>query len=312
MSTSFSIIIPTHNRLGALRETMAALEDQVEAPPFEVIVVDDGSSDGTAAWLAGASFRLPVQVARREQSGPAAARNEGVRKATGERVAFIGDDTAPQPTWLAAHARVVSDLDDGGASTAVLGYTRWHKRMRVTRFLDYLNEDGQQFGYRLIHGQREVPFNFFYTSNLSLARAQMTAEPFDERFPSAAWEDTECSYRLHQRGLRLVYEPSAVVEHDHPMTLERFCRRQESAGRSAVIFYELHPELGPFLGLGPAGPPGLPARARYRAAYRLACLIDGWPVRAAQLWDFILRYHYIIGLREGWQSRPARGHEGVA
>ena len=100
---------------------------------------------------------------------------------------------------------------------------------RLNPFLRYINEYGLQFGYRLIEEPEDVPFNFFYTSNLSLDRQRLLEDPFDEGFPYAAWEDIEVSYRLSQKGQRLVYEKDAVTRHDHPTSLERFMARQEKA-----------------------------------------------------------------------------------
>ncbi len=256
-------------------------------------------------------FAVPAAVLRQERSGPAAARNAGVAAARGERIAFLGDDTVPAPSWLAEHARAHRERGDSPL-LAVLGRTRWHRRIRVTPFLDYLNEGGQQFGYGLIRGGEEIPFNFFYTSNVSLARELLVAEPFDVHFPFAVWEDIECSYRLHRRGLRLVYEPAAVVEHDHPTDLERFSQRQQRAGAAAVVFYRLHPELGPYLGIGPQGPPPLPSSAWYRACLSTARVIDKLPVGGAMLWNAILRYHYIVGLQRGWLEANGAGEQDAA
>ena len=74
-----SVVIPTYNRLEVLAEVLQALEFQHEAPPFEVIVVDDGSTDGTSHWLRNRTFRLPLRVLTQENRGPAAARNTGQR-----------------------------------------------------------------------------------------------------------------------------------------------------------------------------------------------------------------------------------------
>ncbi|MCZ7649668.1 MAG: glycosyltransferase [Thermoanaerobaculia bacterium] len=75
------------------------------APPFEVVVVDDGSTDGTAEWLAGLRPGYPLIRLRQPNRGPAAARNAGVAAARGARVAFLGDDTVPAAGWLAWHER---------------------------------------------------------------------------------------------------------------------------------------------------------------------------------------------------------------
>jgi hypothetical protein len=173
MGLSFSVVIPTHDRLTSLREVLAAVEAQRGAPEFEIIVVDDGSTDGTREWLATHAFSVPAAVLRQEKSGPAAARNAGIAAARGERIAFLGDDTVPEPSWLAEHARAHRERGNS-PMLAILGRTRWHRRMRVTPFLDYLNEGGQQFGYGLIRGGEEVPFNFFYTSIFS-SRSRSTS-----------------------------------------------------------------------------------------------------------------------------------------
>ena len=307
-----SVVIPTYDRLDVLPEVLAALESQRDAPPFEVIVVDDGSTDGTDRFLE--SWLPPYQatVLAQDNAGPAAARNRGVAAARGRWVAFLGDDTVPEPGWMAAH-RAAHRARGDGRELAVIGYTRWHPRMETTPFLEYINEYGLQFGYALIEDKEDVPFNFFYTSNLSLTREALLEEPFDLRFPYPAWEDIEASYRMKQKGLQLVYEPAARVLHDHPTDLARFAVRQEKAGYSAVVFYGLHPELGSFLGIGPDGPPPVPRgfkpwcqKVLARALHSMHSVQALMPKKAERLWDEALRIEYIHGLTRGWQDQAHR------
>ena len=125
---------------------------------------------------------------------------------------------------------------------AVLGYTTWPRDLKVSPFLHHINEYGLQFGYGLIEDPESVPFNFFYTSNVSLPRALLLeAGLFDTSFPHAAWEDIEVAYRLMQRGMRMLYRPAAVARHHHDITFASFRRRQEKAGEAAAIFYRKHP-----------------------------------------------------------------------
>ena len=314
--TEVSVVVPTYNRMDVLPEVLQALEQQVDAPESEVIVVDDGSDDGTWDWLC--TFRktttLPaLTIHRQENTGPAAARNWGVKAAQGDRVAFLGDDTVPSEGWLARHQAAAKAHAEHG-DVAVIGYTAWHSRMRLNPFLRYINEHGLQFGYALIDDPHDVPFNFLYTSNLSLPRRCLLTEPFDLGFPYAAWEDIELSYRLKAKDLRLVYEASATVAHDHPTDLTRFMSRQEKAGYSAVVFYQLHPELGGFLGLGPQGPPPVPSRRRQALKVALARCLHYVPMSTPRLWESILRFHYIRGLHRGWDERvqPPETRSGTA
>jgi glycosyltransferase involved in cell wall biosynthesis len=312
----FSVVVPTHDRLDVLPEVLAALEAQAGAPDYEVVVVDDGSSDGTSDWLdeRRRRARVPLRVLHQPNRGPAAARNLGVAVAGGRWVAFLGDDTVPSSGWLAAHREAHRRRGDA-AELAVIGYTGWHPRMRLTPFLRHINEHGLQFGYALIDDPDDVPFNFFYTSNLSLSRALLVAEPFDLSFPYPAWEDIEAGYRLSRRhGLRLAYEPAATTAHDHPTDFARFAARQERAGYSAVVFERLHPELGSFVGIGPGGPPPLPPADRQRRREAVVHTLQKYPLiqelaarlfrhGLPRLWEDVLRFHYIRGLHRGWAER---------
>jgi len=241
---SASIVIPTFNRLADLRRVVDAVSTQ-EVPRgsvFEVVVVDDGSSDGTWDWLQRRSNDPNLICRRQANSGPATARNLGAMTAGGEVVLFLGDDTVPQPSWLLAHLEE-HRLFGGDGPLAVLGYTTFPAEIE-TPFQRFINEDGAQFGYRLIEQPRSVPFNFFYTSNISLPRELLLSNGgFREDFPAAAWEDIEFAYRATASGMRLCYQPRARCIHHHRIRPRTFCLRQRTSGRSAAIFARLHPEL---------------------------------------------------------------------
>ena len=297
---ALSVVIPTYNRLDTLPEVVSAVEGQVGVPDFEVIIIDDGSTDGTWEWLEQRTPSVPTKVVRQSHSGPAAARNRGVETAVGRWVAFLGDDTVPSPQWLAYHLAAQHQGRKGDETVAVVGYTGWHPRIRVTAFIRYLNEYGPQFGYALIEHADNVPFNFFYSSNLSISRQLLLEQPFDTTFPYPAWEDIELGYRLKGRGLRILYCREAEVAHSHPTGVKRYCERQWQAGYSAILFCQRHPELASFLGLGPDGPPELPPRFRHVAQRFLAQILLPLPLRLETLWEEVLKYHYIAGLRQAW------------
>ncbi|HEX8154321.1 MAG TPA: glycosyltransferase family 2 protein [Thermoanaerobaculia bacterium] len=294
--TYFSVGIPTYNRLDMLLRVLDALDQQVDAPPFETIVINDGSSDDTERVVAqrkGITFRT------QPNGGPGRARNHGVSLATGRFVVFIGDDTVPEPRFLAEHARVHREANDDPL-LACLGYTGWPRSEHVTAFMDYINDYGLQFGYKLIEDGAIVSFNFFYTSNISISREVLAAHPFDTSFPSAAWEDIELAYRLDALGLKIRYNARAVTRHYHPMTIDSFSRRQYTVGKSGAIFYKKHPELGHFLGVheletrklaDERGIAKLRRRARLGERFRF--------LARPQVFETLMREHYLRGLKEG-------------
>jgi glycosyltransferase involved in cell wall biosynthesis len=295
----YSIVIPTYNRLPMLLRVLDALERQEEAPEFEVVVINDGSTDDTDRVLAQ---RGGIVYRAQPNGGPGRARNHGVLLAHGEFVIFIGDDTVPEGRFVAEHARVHRESGDDPL-TACLGFTGWPRAERVTAFMDYINDYGLQFGYRLIEDGAVVPFNFFYTSNISIERQLLLEHPFDTTFPAAAWEDIELAYRLDKLGLKICYNAKAVTRHYHPMSVDSFARRQYTVGKSGAIFYSKHPELGHFLGVHELSQRTLadePALARLR---RRAHLGERFRFLARpKVFETLMREHYLRGLRDGLRT----------
>ncbi|MCJ8281445.1 MAG: glycosyltransferase, partial [Rivularia sp. ALOHA_DT_140] len=111
----FSVVIPTYNRKPILEKCLKALEVQSLIPSgvvsdYEIVLVDDGSTDGTLEWLKTSKDEFPhVQVFEQEHMGPAAARNLGVEKANGDTIIFIDSDLVVTETFLQAHADALTD-----------------------------------------------------------------------------------------------------------------------------------------------------------------------------------------------------------
>lgn len=292
----FSVVVPTYNRIAMLVRVLDAFRAQVDAPEFETIVINDGSKDETDRVLRD---RTDIVYRAQANAGPGRARNHGVSLARGRFIVFIGDDTVPEPRFLAEHARTHAQSGDDRL-TACLGYTGWPRRERVTAFMDYINDYGLQFGYRLIEDGSVVPFNFFYTSNISIDRELLAATPFDMAFPSAAWEDIELAYRLDRLGLKIRYNARAITRHHHPMTVDSFARRQYTVGRSGAIFYQKHPELGHFLGVHELETRKLADEAQLARLRRRAVIGERFRILASsQVFETLMREHYLRGLRDG-------------
>jgi len=213
-----SVIIPTHNRSQVLLRCLTALIEQRQDVPgsLEIVVVDDGSTDGTAEAVNRFSEGCPVElrlVRLDSQRGPAAARNRGITAARSPTVIFIGDDIIPQPGFLRQHCSVHRRFR--GGNIAVLGHTTWHPELEITPFMRWLEESGTQFDYGYV--TRYGPtWQHFYTSNISLRRRFMLENGvFDEEFKHAAMEDTELGFRLFSRGLKIIYCRDALAYHLH-------------------------------------------------------------------------------------------------
>ena len=300
-----AVVVPTHKRPRLLEQCLSSLAAQdLVGDPFEVVVVDDASGVETQDVLARASRHMPnlswQSVA--ENRGPAHARNLGVRLATADLVLFIDDDIAAAPNLLRSHleAHALSDPLLG-----VVGLVEWHPSLRVSRFMRFLDRGELQFAYRswMREGPIDPPWKAFYTCNLSMCRKLfLEVGGFDERFPYAAFEDSELAIRLAKSGFRLDYRPAALAWNTRPINLEQFCARMEKVGESRVILQHLQPEEFPpessdsqrghgvrrvaevmAEAAGRLLPVGVAARVRYRAeidgAYRRG--VD----RGAQLWN---------------------------
>ncbi|MBI2214508.1 MAG: glycosyltransferase [Acidobacteria bacterium] len=306
----FSVVIPTHNRIAMLERVLDALGQQLEAPKFEVVVIDDGSNDDTAArvsaHLDSKRWSYPLRFESQQNSGPGLARNRGVAIAQGSYIVFIGDDTVPEPRFLAEHARVHRECGDDPLA-ACLGYTGWPHDGQVTPFMEYINDYGLQFGYKLIEHDTIVPFNFLYTSNISIDRELLASNPFDTSFPAAAWEDIELAFRLDAKGLKIHYDAKAITRHHHPMTIDSFSRRQYTVGRSGAIFFEKHPGLGHWLGVVELGEKGIAGDGELRRLRFFARLGERFRLFARPaIFERLMRQHYLRGLRDGLAERQVK------
>ncbi len=304
MTVLFSIIIPTCNRKQTLMQTLDALADLRNPPPFEVVVVDDGSVDGTTDALHRRTFPFPCTCLRQDNKGPAAARNAAVHVAKGTWVAFLGDDTLPDAEWLSIHHDTHKAWRDN-RPLAVVGHIGWHPGIRQTTFLRFISSAGLQFGFSLVENPDDLPFYFFYGSNVSLLRSVIVDEMFNENFRYAAWEDTELAYRLKSKQAQIVYRQDARVLHDHPIDMRDFIARQERSGYAAVTFGREHPELAGFLRISLQEPPVLRGAWLWTGMRWLACTAQRLPMSIEWLWRRLLHRHFLIGVRRAWQEPKA-------
>ncbi len=236
----FSVVIPTYNRLPILEKCLRALEnqhlaDQSMIEGYEVVLVDDGSSDGTLAWLEENAGEFPhVRSLSQNHAGPAAARNLGVEKATGDYIIFIDSDLVVTENFLQAHA------DSLRQGQVTYGCDRIFTYGRVINTCNFDNPTAEPLKLT------DFSAAYFATGNVAIARHWLIiAGLFDTRFQLYGWEDLELGVRLKQLGLRLIKCPAAVGYHWHPpFALEQIPHlidKEIQRGRMGVLFYQKHP-----------------------------------------------------------------------
>lgn len=240
------IVIPTFNRMDTLAICLRHLEQQT-SPDFEVIVIDDGSTDATPQFLQqyAAATHLQMRFARQPNAGPARARNLAVSLTHAPLCLFIGDDIFAAPDFVATHLAFHHANPD--ERFAALGLTRWSESgQTVTPFMRWL-DNGFQFDYAALLRGTTPDWRHFYTSNLSIKSELLRRHPFDDRFAALdLLEDGELGYRLQAlEDLHLLFLPAAVAEHLHPTDFRKACRRAFAIGRSYVFFESLWPNALP-------------------------------------------------------------------
>lgn len=240
-----TVVVPTYNRSGVLFECLAALEAQQCDVTFDVIVVDDGSTDGTADAVARfqASSAMSVAFLRQENLGPASARNRGVESARGDLVLFLGDDIVVQPGHLDEIYRTYVERD--GGPRAIVGFTSYRDDCVSTPFGHWLDRrSGFQFQYPPDDATGPLPFTHFYTSNVLVPRdALLDVGGFNSGFRRAAHEDTELAFRLAHRGVKLYFCPTARALHVHRVSVESTALRMRMVAHEAITLHQLNPAL---------------------------------------------------------------------
>lgn len=234
-----SIVIPTYNRLPILQKCLLALEDQQLTNQlvsnYEVVLVDDGSTDATLEWLAANPARLPhLKIYQQDHRGAAAARNLGVEQAQGDTIIFIDSDLVVTPVFLQAHADALT------AGQQELGDDRLFTYGAVINTCNFDQPTAEP--YKIT----DFSAAYFATGNVAIAKHWLEkAGLFDTGFQLYGWEDLELGVRLKKLGLKLIKCPAAVGYHWHPaFSLEQIPRmidQEIQRGRMGVLFYEKHP-----------------------------------------------------------------------
>jgi glycosyltransferase involved in cell wall biosynthesis len=243
-SLSLSVIICTFNRAGYLKQTLKSLTEQtLSRKEFEVVIIDDGSTDGTRAAVESFSDDLPIKYFYQRNAGLGAAKNHGVYAAQGSILLFLDDDDVATPALLEEHVKTHQQYPED--YYAVLHYTTWSPQLSVSSLMHFITDIGCfLFSYpHLKHGDI-LTYTNFWGGRSSCKRAFLIKHGvFDPVFRFGC-EDIELGYRLSHHGLRVVYNSRAVCFMTRPIGFDDFSQRLMKQGRSQYIFSTLHNDPG--------------------------------------------------------------------
>ena len=225
-----SVIVPAYNAASTLEACLTSLVNQTYPHDlYEVVVVDDGSTDQTASLAEHAGAR----VIHQRNQGPAVARNRGVEAATGDFILFTDADCVPAPDWIERMMDAFLDPNVVGAK----GVYRTGQKQLMSRFVQCEYQDKYD---RLAH---QAQIDFIDTYSAAYRRCQFLENGgFDPIFPRPSVEDQEFSFRLSQKGYRMVFIPSAIVYHRHDRTLGEYARRKFNIGYWKALLIRWHPD----------------------------------------------------------------------
>lgn len=270
MQPRASVVIVTYNDRERLIDCLSSLDGQTAgAAPVEVVVVDDGSTDGTAGAVR--EFFPRVRLINKQNEGADLSRNLGIEESAGDIIAFIDSDCVAPGTWLEDLVRALE-----GDPSAVVGGRVVHRGPFLRRVVG-IADFGEYQGLR----RREV--RCLPTCNLGLARSTLGGVVFDSRLADAGG-DTLFTETLRRAGTTLIFEPRVVVEHRPSVGFGDLMRRAERYGASFVRARRIDPSMR-YAGFVRAGVLGVVAATAGRALLDVGRLLRHRRAAGFALWE---------------------------
>lgn len=227
-----SIIVPAFNAGKTIRQCIESVLKESEdfEEESELIVVDDESSDDTRQI---AKKYKEVLLVEQKHAGPAVARNLGAKKARGEIIIFTDSDCEVAENWLREMIAPFKDKNVVG----VQGAYKTEQASLVARF--------EQIDIELRYERMKKAKHLDWIGSYSAAYRKnvfFDFGGFDESFPIASGEDPDLSYRIAEKGLKLFFNPKAIVFHQHPGKLKKYLKTKFFRAYWRVLLYKKHPK----------------------------------------------------------------------
>ncbi len=235
-----SVVIPTYNRLPILKKCLDALENQIlidEISDYEIVIVDDGSTDGTVDWLNKNISSFPhLRLFEQSHGGPALGRNLGVDKSQGDLIIFIDSDLVVDKFFICNHVNSLM------RAWKRLGNRKCFTYGSVINTSNFLSPNSEPFKLQ------DLSWAYFATGNVAIDKKVLEkAGLFDTSFRLYGWEDLELGERLRNMGVKLIKCPKAIGYHWHPaLSLDQIpnlIRIEKERAKMGLVFYRKHPTL---------------------------------------------------------------------
>jgi glycosyltransferase involved in cell wall biosynthesis len=287
-----SIVIGTYNQALVLERVLNEYTRQTLSQDlFEVIVVDSGSTDGTAELFQRFKSQFKFKAIVQENQGKSGARNRGVAEAQGTYIIITDADMIPDINFVKTHYMAqIQSVTPTCFEGVTMNMTSLHWPIAHDVLYPYIQKkyaDGAKLGWY-----------YFLTGNLSIPKALFNEmNGFDMEFQGYGWEDLELGYRLRLKKVPLLYLKEAINYHYHVVSERDEIKRNIKKGESAQIFLKKHPELKWFLGLNPLSV-FVFKRIDPNGAWlkRMEGWLDMGGVRQRFSMWFLKEYYYLVGM----------------
>ncbi len=232
-----SVIVPVYNGSATIEHCLDALAQQsIDRKYYELIIIDDGSTDNTEDIVAQWCSRHPqihCQQNRQPNQGPAAARNLGAQMAQSPLLLFTDADCRPGATWIETFSQCFAQDE---TISAAMGTYASAQQTPAAQFAQL------EFEERYVHMRQQPAIDVVATYSAAFRRDVFLKEQgFDPSFPKANNEDVEFSYRLSQQGYRMIFVPAAVVTHPHAPTWWGYASTKFSRAYWRTVVYKRYP-----------------------------------------------------------------------
>lgn len=242
VTPKISVVVTTYNRANLLKKSLLSLASQTLADDeYELIVVDDGSTDETPAVIKAIQELVSLRYVYQPNSGLASAKNHGLFCCRAPIVLFLDDDDIADQSLLDQH--LAAHRLHADPNIAVLGHTNLAAGLANDPLMSFVTgAGGHLFSYNQLPETSLLDYTYYWGGRTSCKRRYLLSHGIFNPIFKFGYEDIELGYRLSSHGLHVVYWPLAINTMIRRISLQRFLKRCFRQGQSAARFLSLYPD----------------------------------------------------------------------